>query len=145
MKFSISSDELSKKIQLANGAIGSNMVVPILEDYLFVVEGNKLIISATDLETSITTEVEVIADGDGSVAVPGKILFDTLKALPEQPITLEIDPEKHGIEITSSYGKYKLSGDNPEDFPSIPQADNTESVTLSAHLLTEAINKITCR
>ncbi len=141
MKFSISSAELSDKIQLANGAIGSNMVVPILEDYLFVIEGNTMTISATDLETSITTEVDVIADQNGAVAVPGKILFDTLKALPEQPITVEVDDERFGIEITSSYGKYKLSGDNPEDFPSIPQADNTESVTLGVDLLREAISK----
>jgi DNA polymerase-3 subunit beta len=141
MKFSISSAELLKKIQLANGAIGSNTVVPVLEDFLFVIEGNDLTISSTDLETSIITTLEVIADESGSVAIPGKILFDTLKALPEQPITIEVDDAKHSIEITSSYGKYKLSGDNPEDFPTIPQPDNTESVTLSAHMLDEAINK----
>ncbi len=141
MKFSISSAELLKKIQLANGAIGSNTVVPVLEDFLFVIEGNDLTISSTDLETSIITTLEVIADEGGSVAIPGKILFDTLKALPEQPITIEVDDAKHSIEITSSYGKYKLSGDNPEDFPTIPQPDNTESVTLSAHMLDEAINK----
>ena len=130
-----------KKIQLANGAIGSNTVVPVLEDFLFVIEGNDLTISSTDLETSIITTLEVIADEGGAVAVPGKILFDTLKALPEQPITIEVDDAKHSIEITSSYGKYKLSGDNPEDFPTIPQPDNTEAVTLSAHLLDEAITK----
>ncbi|MDH3650200.1 MAG: DNA polymerase III subunit beta [Saprospiraceae bacterium] len=141
MKFSISSAELLKKIQLANGAIGSNTVVPVLEDFLFVIEGNDLTISSTDLETSIITTLEVIADEGGAVAVPGKILFDTLKALPEQPITIEVDDAKHSIEITSSYGKYKLSGDNPEDFPTIPQPDNTEAVTLSAHLLDEAITK----
>ena len=143
MKFSISSAELLKKIQLANGAIGSNTVVPILEDYLFVVDENKLTISATDLETSITTSVDVVSDKNGSIAIPGKILFDTLKALPEQPITLDVNEEKNSIEITSSYGKYKLSGDGPEDFPTIPKPDSTESVSLSAHLLQEAIAKCT--
>ena len=141
MKFSISSAEFLKKIQLANGAIGSNTVVPVLEDFLFTLEGNDLTISSTDLETSITTHLEVIADEGGSIAVPGKILVDTLKALPEQPITITIDEEKFGVEITSSYGKYKLSGDNPEDFPTIPSPNNTDSVTLRAHLLQEAINK----
>ncbi len=141
MKFSVSSADLLKKIQLANGAIGSNAVVPILEDFLFSVKGNTLTISATDLETSITTSLEVIADEDGSVAVPGKILVDTLKALPEQPVTIDVDEAKHSIEITSSYGKYKLSGDNAEDFPTIPKASNTESVGLRSHLLKEGINK----
>lgn len=141
MKFSISSADLLKKIQLANGAIGSNTVVPILEDFLFVINGNTLTISATDLETSITTNVDVISDKNGAIAIPGKILFDTLKALPEQPITVDVDDDKNSIEITSSYGKYKLSGDNAEDFPTIPKPDSTETVTLSAHLLHEAIVK----
>lgn len=143
MKFSISSADLLKKIQVANGAVGSNTVVPILEDYLFTISGNSLTISATDLETSIITTVDVISDQDGSVAIPGKILFDTIKALPEQPITLEVDEDKNTIQITSSYGKYKLSGDNPDDFPTIPKPDSTESVSISAHLLLEAINKTT--
>ena len=141
MKFSVSSADLLKKIMLANGAIGSNTVVPILEDFLFTVAGNVLTISATDLETSITTSMDIIADQDGGVAIPGKILVDTLKALPEQPITIEVDDTKHSIEITSSYGKYKLSGDNPEDFPVIPHSDNTESVSLRSHLLQDAIAK----
>lgn len=143
MKFSISSADLLKKIQLANGAIGSNAVVPILEDFLFAINGNTLTISATDLETSITTTVDVISDSNGAIAIPGKILFDTLKALPEQPITIDADEQKNSIEITSSYGKYKLSGDNAEDFPTIPKPEGTDSVSLSAHLLHEAIVKTT--
>ncbi len=143
MKFSISSSDLLKKLQIAHGVVGSNTVVPILEDFLFIVEDNTMTISATDLETSITTSTEVIADQNGTIAVPGRILFDTLKALPEQPITIDVDENNFGVEITSSYGKYKLSGDNAEDFPTIPKPDSTESVTLSAVSLKEAINKTT--
>ncbi len=141
MKFSISSADLLKKIQLASGAIGSNTVVPILEDFHFLIDDNNLTISATDLETSIITSVDVLSDENGAIAVPGKILVDTLKALPEQPLTIDVNQEKLTVEITSSYGKYKLSGDNAEEFPNIPTSDNTESVSISAHLLQEAINK----
>lgn len=141
MKFSISSADLLKKIQLASGAIGSNTVVPILEDFHFLIDDNNLTISATDLETSIITSVDVLSDENGAIAVPGKILVDTLKALPEQPLTIDVNQEKQTVEITSSYGKYKLSGDNAEEFPNIPTSDNTESVSISAHLLQEAINK----
>ncbi len=141
MKFSISSADLLKKIQLASGAIGSNTVVPILEDFHFLIDNNNLTISATDLETSIITSVDVLSDENGAIAVPGKILVDTLKALPEQPLTIDVNQEKLTVEITSSYGKYKLSGDNADEFPNIPMSDNTESVSISAHLLQEAINK----
>ncbi|MBX2817478.1 MAG: DNA polymerase III subunit beta [Saprospiraceae bacterium] len=141
MKFSASSADLLKKIQIANGAVGTNAVVPILEDFLFQVDGNELTISATDLETSITTKMEVIAESGGEVAIPGKILVDTLKALPEQPITIDVEEGRNSIEITSSYGKYKLSGDNAEEFPTIPSPQGTETVTMGASTLNEAIAK----
>ncbi len=141
MKFSVSSTELLKQLQIASGAIGSNPVLPILEDFLFKIENKQLTIAATDLETSIATTIEVLADDDFSVAIPAKILLDTLKALPQQPVTFTVNEENFGIEITSSYGKYKLAGENGADFPNIPEADTVETVKLNSQFLLEAINK----
>ncbi len=141
MKFSVSSAELLKRLQIVGGAIGSNPVLPILEDFLFTIDNNQLKIAATDLETSITTGIEVMADGDGSVAVPARILLDTLKALPQQPITFTINDENYGIEITSAYGKYKLAGENGTDFPQIPEPDEVDTVTIPAKMLQQGINK----
>ncbi|MFN0015919.1 MAG: DNA polymerase III subunit beta, partial [Saprospiraceae bacterium] len=78
MKFSVSSSELLKQVQIASGALGSNPVLPILENFLFKIENKKLTIAATDLETSISTTIEVLADDDFTVAVPAKILLETL-------------------------------------------------------------------
>ncbi len=141
MKFSVSSSELLKHLQIAGGAIGSNPVVPILDDFLFAIDNNRLTISATDLETSIITSIEVNSDSNGSVAVPAKILLDTLKALPQQPITFNINEENYGIEITSAYGRYRLVSENPEDFPNIPQPDNTDAIELPANVLIQGVNK----
>ncbi len=141
MKFSVSSSELLKQLQIAGGAIGSNPVLPILEDFLFTIENNKLRITATDLETSITNEIEVNADTSGTVAVPAKILLETLKALPQQPITFNVNEENFGIEITSAYGKYKLAGENGADFPRIPEADNVDAIELQAQMLNQGISK----
>ncbi len=141
MKFSVSSSDLLKQLQIAGGAIGSNPVLPILEDFLFTLSNNKLVISATDLETSITNEIEVTSEGDGKVAVPAKILMDTLKELPQQPITFSVNNENFGIEITSAYGKYKLAGENGADFPEIPKPDTVDTVSLSAQMLSDAITK----
>ena len=74
MRFSISSAELKEQLNIINGAIGSNPVLPILEDFLFILEDEKLIIVATDLETFITAELPVQAEVKGSIAVPAKIL-----------------------------------------------------------------------
>ncbi|MFK7935682.1 MAG: DNA polymerase III subunit beta [Saprospiraceae bacterium] len=141
MKFSVSSTELLKRLQIANGAIGSNPVLPILEDFLFTIEGSNLTIAATDLETSITTSIDVMADSDGAVAVPAKILLETLKALPQQPITFSVNDDNFAIEITSAYGKYRLAGENGEDFPKIPDPDTVDTVTIPSLNLSQAINK----
>ncbi len=141
MKFSVSSSDLLKKLQLAAGAIGSNPVLPILEDFLFTVSGNKLNIAATDLETSISTSIDVRSDKDGIVAVPAKILLDTLKQLPQQPVTISVDDDNFGIEITSSFGKYKLAGENGGDFPRIPEPDSVDTLTMAAQSLNQGISK----
>ncbi|HEB62760.1 MAG TPA: DNA polymerase III subunit beta [Bacteroidetes bacterium] len=141
MKFSVSSSELLRQLQIAGGAIGSNPVLPILEDFLFTLKDNKLRITATDLETSISTEVEVMSDGNGTVAIPAKILLDTLKALPQQPITVSINEENFAVEITSAYGKYRLAGENGADFPDPPELDTVDSISLSASALAQAIGK----
>jgi DNA polymerase-3 subunit beta len=141
MKFSVSSSELLKQLQIVGGAIASNPVLPILEDFLFSIASNKLSISATDLETSISTEIEVMSDADGSVAVPAKILLETLKALPQQPITFSINDENFGIEITSAYGKYRLAGEDGKDFPNIPEPDTVDTIKIQSQALNQGISK----
>ncbi len=141
MKFSVSSSELLKYLQVVGGAIASNPVLPIMEDFLFTISDNQLTIAATDLETSITTSIEVMADSDGMVAIPAKILLETLKALPEQPITFNINDENFGIEITSAFGKYRLAGENGQDFPRIPDPDTVDTVTVAAATIGQGITK----
>ncbi len=140
MVFEVSSNELLKKLQVASGAISSNPVIPILEDFLFELEGNELTISATNLEVTIISALTVNGSKTGKVAVPAKILLETLKALPDQPIKFEVDDSNKGIKIKSSYGVYKLAGDSHEDFPEIPSEENVNVVELQADPLVTAIN-----
>jgi DNA polymerase-3 subunit beta len=140
MNFSAPSSDLLKRLQMVAGAIGSMNVLPILEDFLFTIDNGQLTISSSDLETSITTQMQVMSDANGSIAVPAKILLDTLKALPGQPITFSVNEDNQGIEITSAYGKYRLAGENGGDFPSIPSPEDGEDfVMLPAQKLSRAI------
>ncbi len=141
MKFEVSSSELLSQLQIANGAISPNPVLPILEDFLFSLDENELTITSTNLETTIVSKIEVLASEGGKIAVPAKILLETLKALPEQPITFVLDSETNGITLKSSYGEYKLAGDSPEEFPELPDESSVEKIKLSAYILTEAISK----
>ncbi|MEP7266843.1 MAG: DNA polymerase III subunit beta [Saprospiraceae bacterium] len=141
MKFSVSSAELLKHLQIASGAIGSNPVLPILEDFLFHVKGKNLTITATDLETTVKTEMEIKSDQNGAIAIPAKILNDTLKSLPEQPVSFTVDAANNSIEITSSYGRYRLAGENPGDFPSFPSSVTQDTFKINSDILHEAFNK----
>jgi len=82
MQFSISSADLKEQLQIISGAISSNPILPILEDFLFRIEGDTLTIAATDNQTFMTAALHVEADQDGLIAIPARILLDTLKQLP---------------------------------------------------------------
>lgn len=140
MNFIVSSSYLLKNLNAINGVITSNPVVPILDNVLFEIENGNLLITASDLQTSVMVEIQVESKKDGSAAIPAKILIDTLKNLPEQPVTFSIDDENYNIEINSDNGRYKLAGENATDFPKVPQVTDGYSIDLSSKLLSNAIS-----
>jgi DNA polymerase-3 subunit beta len=139
MKFIVTSTALLKQLQNINGVITTNPVVPILENFLFEIEKGKLTITASDLQTSMITQMEVEAREAGSIAVPARILLDTLKNLPEQPVTFSIDEETYSVEISSDNGRYKLAGENATDFPKVPTVTEGYTVEMSSDILHTAI------
>src|SRR4029078_9288419 len=140
MKFIVSSSQLLKQLQHIAGVINANTVLPILEDFLFEIEKNKLTVVATDLETVMRIQLDIEAKDSGKVCIPAKILLESLKNIPHQPLSFNID-KNFAIEITSDNGKYKVMGENPDNFPKEPVADDTTSFTMTASALITAINK----
>ncbi|EEI90936.1 DNA polymerase III subunit beta [Sphingobacterium spiritivorum] len=141
MRFIVSTSILLKQLQAISGASSSSTVLPILENFLFEIKDNTLTISATDLQTSMVTSLQIESKEEGRVAMPSKILIETLKTLPDQPVAFSVDTNTLAIEISAGDGKYKLSGENADDFPKIPTVDNTSTVNIPAPVLAEAINK----
>ena len=141
MRFIVSTSVLLKQLQAVNGALSSSTVLPILENFLFEIKDNILTISATDLQTSMVTFLTIESKEEGKIAVPAKILLETLKTLPDQPVSFTVDKQTSAIEISAGDGKYKLSGENAEDFPKIPVVENASIVELTASVLSESINK----
>ncbi len=140
MKFIVSSADLLKRLSNINGVITTNPVVPILENFLFEIKSGLLTITASDLQTSMMTEIDVEAKEEGSIAVPARILMDTLKNLPEQPVTISVDSETYSVEINSDNGRYRLAGENATDFPKVPEVTEADSVDISASVLSSAIS-----
>lgn len=140
MKFVVSSKALLQQLSAISGVVASNPVVPILENFLCEVNRGKLTMTASDLQTSIITELEVDANESGSIAVPARILIETLRNLPEQPVTFTIDQSSYNIEIQSENGHYRLSGENATDFPKIPVVEDGHSVEVPADVLASAVS-----
>ena len=142
MKFIVSSSLLLKNLQAIQGVISASNTLPILDDFLFEMKDNTLVITSSDLET--TMNVTVILDKasePGSVAIPAKILVDTLKTFADIPVSFSINEDTLMIEISAGEGKFKLSGHKSEEYPRTPLLENTTNMELSASVLAYAINK----
>jgi DNA polymerase-3 subunit beta len=140
MKFIVSSSSLLKHLQQISGVINANTVLPILEDFLFEIHDKKLSVTATDLETVMRVQLDIESKTNGKVCIPAKILMDSLKNIADQPLTFNID-KNFAVELTSDNGKYKVMGENPDNFPKEPTADDATSFTMSSSALVTAINK----
>ncbi|NVO01903.1 MAG: DNA polymerase III subunit beta [Bacteroidetes bacterium] len=142
MKFIASSTTLLKQLQSISGVLNSNNTLPILDNFLFELNDDSLVVSASDLETTITTKIQISkAEESGCVAIPAKILLDTLKTFSDIPVSFTIDDKNFGIEISAGEGKYRLTGHDGNEFPKLPTLESTSSLTINSLLLTKAINK----
>jgi DNA polymerase III subunit beta len=141
MKFIVSSQLLVRNLQSLFGVINPSNTLPILDNFLFQVEPDKLTVTASDLETNMTTSLQITSKDSGLVAVPARIVIDLLKSFPDTPITFSVNDETLAIKLTSEYGEYNVSGLNGQDFPKAPTVKDAASVTVPSDLLARAIAK----
>jgi DNA polymerase-3 subunit beta len=144
MKFVVSSTDFLGHLQAVSRVISSKNTLPILDNFLFRLDGNELEITASDLESTLITKMTLENTSDsGSIAVPARILTDTLKEFPEQPLTFEIDNDKLSVVINSENGKFTVVGQNAGDFPQMPsiKQDQKATIEVPAEVLYSGINK----
>jgi DNA polymerase III subunit beta len=144
MKFVVSSTDLLSHLSAISKVISSKSTMPILDNFLFQLTDADLTITASDLESTLITHMELDnTEGEGSIAVPARLLIDTLKEFPEQPLTFQINTDTFGIEIFSDNGKYSIVGQSGEDFPELPEIaeDESTSITVGPKNLLKGIEK----
>jgi DNA polymerase-3 subunit beta len=107
---------------------------------LFELKQETLIVSASDLETTMSSTLEVESESNGSVAIPARLLLDTLKTFPEQPLTFIIE-DNNTVEISSNHGKYALAYADGQEFPKAVSLDNPSKTLFSGDVLATAISK----
>ncbi len=140
MKFIVSSSYLLKQLSVLGGVINNSNTLPILDNFLFELSENKLVVSASDLETTMSTVLEVDSSSEGNIAVPAKLLLDILKTFPEQPLTF-VAEKNNTIEISSNHGKYALAYADGAEFPSAVNLSEPSSTTIIGDILATAISK----
>ena len=141
MKFIVNSSILLKELQKLSSVISTNNTLPILDNFLFELSNNEMTVIASDLEVTMMSKISVKSDLDGRIAIPARILTETLKTFSNQPITFVINSENFGIEMISEIGNYKLAGQNAEEFPKSPQLSTSSSTNFNGEILINAINK----
>ncbi len=121
MKFILSSLKLLKAIQALSGVINSSNTLPILDDFLFDISEDKLRVTASDLETTMTVAIQPdMVEGTGRVTIPARILIDVMKNFPDIPVSFNIDEVTMAIELTTGEGRYKMVGHKSDEFPQVP-------------------------
>ncbi len=140
MKIIISANTLLKNLTAMSGLVANANTMPILDNFLFDFDGNKLSITASDLETTMSVSLDITSQDKGCVAVPAKLLIEVLKTLPEQPLTFDFSENKT-VEINSQSGKYELAYYPGEEFPKAVELENPSTTIISSKILASAISK----
>jgi DNA polymerase-3 subunit beta len=143
MKFIVSSTELLSHLQAISRVINSKNSLPILDNFLLQLEGNTLTMTASDIETTLITSLEVeTSEGNGKVAVASRLLLDTLREFSEQPLTFNINDSNLAMVITSANGSYNFIGQNGDEYPRMPQLkEDARFISLPVATLSSGVSK----
>ena len=122
MKVMCSKDELVSALSIVSRAVSTRSAVQVLSGILIQGEGDRLELAATDMELSLRLSLEGQVEGAGSVVVPGRLLVDLARLLPEGEVALEHKPEEATFQVTSGASVSRLHTYSAEDFPRLPDA-----------------------
>jgi len=140
MKLTIEKKVLLEKLNLVQGIAERRATMPILSHILINCTENKINITATDLETTLSTWADANVEQESKIAIPARKLFEIIKELPEGSIRLE-EIKNNWVELKTNSGTYKIAGLPGEDFPILPEVHTEDFFTIDSNLLDELISK----
>lgn len=140
MKISIDQKLLLKHLQGISAVVPTKTSLPILSTFLLEVKSDgKIILTANDLDVSLTTKIDCETEGSGNVAVPGKKFFEIVRSLPEDKVSIEAEGERISIKCRRS--RFKMVGKAAEEFPKLPEQKPIASFTIKTETMEEMVNK----
>jgi len=123
MKIRCTRDELVAKLGVVSRAVSTRGAVQVLSGILVSAAADGLTLAATDMELSLRTTLEAEVEGEGAVVIPGKLLVDLARLLPENDVTIQYRPDEGVAKIASGSASYRLNTYGAEDFPRLPALD----------------------
>ena len=143
MRFTVSSTALSSKLNALSRVINSKNSLPILADFVFDIRGDQLLLTASDSENVMNTQVDLTDhDGDGSFAIGNHDLLEAVKGISEQPITFDVDYQSNIVKISYQNGLFSLPVESADEFPATQGiSDSATEITIPNNLLAENISR----
>lgn len=143
MKFTTTTGELQRALSKVSSVVPAKSTMPILENILFDLLNDTLVLTATDMEIAQTISLTVRGGEDGRIAIPSKRLLDTVRALPDTEIVFTIDTTSQKVKLTTKNGEYSITGEDAKDFPSVASVTNKEELIIDGSILRRIVNRTT--
>ena len=139
MKFEINQKNLLKHINIAQKAISSRTTIQILEGILFEAKDNYLILTSTDLEISIKTKIDCLVEKEGKIIINSSMIGNIVRKLPDSSIKFNVTGDN--IQIKCMNSEFNLIGQDPSDYPPLPNYSESRSIKLNSTPLKDSIKK----
>ncbi|HEV8459441.1 MAG TPA: DNA polymerase III subunit beta [Gaiellaceae bacterium] len=142
LRITVSKDELASKLAIVARGVSARTAVLVLGGIQLRAEGGRLHLAATDMEVSLRTAADAQVAGEGVVIVPGRLLLDIARSLPEGEVTIEHKPEEAIVAVSSGSASYRLHTYSSEDFPRLPEVDEGTLHAIEREALVETIARV---
>src|SRR5919106_1291341 len=135
-------DELAEKLTLVSRAVSTRSAVQVLQGVLLRAQGDRLHLATTDMELSLRASLEAEVEEEGAIVVPGRLLGDIARLLPEGSVVLTSKPDEGAIAIECGPSSYRLQTYSVEDFPRLPEVDAVQTSSVDAPALLDTIGRV---
>jgi DNA polymerase-3 subunit beta len=142
LKATCSRDELTRALGIVSRGVSTRTTVQILAGILLHASDGKLDLAATDMELSLRTSLEAQVETDGSVVVPGRLLLELARLLPDAEVSIEHKLEEAAVEVRAGAATYRLHTYNAEDFPRLPEAEAADRHEVDRETLLETVARV---
>src|SRR5438105_528439 len=142
MKVTCGRDELVQRLGVGSRALSTRSSVQILSGILLSADGGELRLAATDMEVSLRASLPAQIEGEGSVVVPGRLLVDLARLLPDSDVAIEHRADESVVHVTCGAASYTLHTYNADDFPRLPEVETVTTFSVDREALLETIARV---